>query len=93
MDLRWKNLAGRMEEEDLEKYKVEESKREAFRGRGALPWNGGGCAGAQKNIYMYIYMCRISGEKIAGQEIFLVFRIQLAASAVQAGRSQQKKKR
>ena len=35
MDLRWKNLAGRMEEEVLEKYKVEESKREAFRGRGA----------------------------------------------------------
>ena len=35
MDLRWKNLAGRMEEKVLEKYKVEESKREAFRGRGA----------------------------------------------------------
>ena len=39
MDLCWKNLAGRMEEKVLEKYKVEESKREAFRGGGApLEW-------------------------------------------------------
>ena len=30
MDLCWKDLAGRMEEEVLDKYKVEESKREAF---------------------------------------------------------------
>ena len=35
MDLCWKNLVKRMEEEVLDKYKVEESKREAFRGRGA----------------------------------------------------------
>ena len=27
----WENLAERMEEEDLDKYKVEEGKREAFR--------------------------------------------------------------
>ena len=39
MDLSSKNLAGRMEEEVLEKKKFEESKREAFRGRGAsLEW-------------------------------------------------------
>ena len=39
MDLYWKNLAGRMEEEVLDKYKIEESKREASRGRGApLEW-------------------------------------------------------
>ena len=39
MDLCWKTLAERMEEEVLDKYKVEESKREAFRGRGAaLEW-------------------------------------------------------
>ena len=40
MDLCWKNLAERMEEEVLNnKYKVEESKREAFRGRGGpLEW-------------------------------------------------------
>ena len=39
MDLCWNNLAGRMEEELLDKYKVEESKREALRGRGApLEW-------------------------------------------------------
>ena len=39
MDQCWKKLAERMEEEVLDKYKVEESKREAFRGRGApLEW-------------------------------------------------------
>ena len=39
MDLCWKKLAERMEEEVLGKYKVEESKREAFRGTGApLKW-------------------------------------------------------
>ena len=39
MDLCCKYLAGRMEEEVLDKYKVEESMREAFRGRGApLEW-------------------------------------------------------
>ena len=31
----WKNVAERMEEEVLDKCKVEESKREASRGRGA----------------------------------------------------------
>ena len=36
MDLCWKKLAERMEEEVQDKYKVEESKREACRGRGAL---------------------------------------------------------
>ena len=35
MDQCWKNLAGRMEEEVLDKYKVEDGKREALRGRGA----------------------------------------------------------
>ena len=40
MDLCWKELAGRMEEEVLDKYKkVEDSKREAYRGRGSpLEW-------------------------------------------------------
>ena len=33
MDLCWKNLAQRMEEEVLDKYKVEESKKGAFKGR------------------------------------------------------------
>ena len=36
MDLHWKNLAERTEEEVLNKYEDEESKKEAFRGRGAL---------------------------------------------------------
>ena len=34
MDPCWKNLAERTEEEALDKHKVEESKREAFKGRG-----------------------------------------------------------
>ena len=34
MDQCWKKLAERMEEEVLDKYKVEDSKREAYRGRG-----------------------------------------------------------
>ena len=39
MDQCWKKLAERMEEEVLDKYNVEECKREAFRGRGApLEW-------------------------------------------------------
>ena len=39
MDQCWKSLAERMEEEVLDKYKVDDSKREAFKGRGApLEW-------------------------------------------------------
>ena len=39
MDLSWKKLAERMEEHVLDKYKVEESKRGAFQGRGNfLEW-------------------------------------------------------
>ena len=38
-DLRWKSLAGRMEEEVLDKYHVEESKKGAFKGSGnPLEW-------------------------------------------------------
>ena len=37
----WKKLAERMEEEVLDKYKVEENKRGAFEGRGdPLEWRG-----------------------------------------------------
>ena len=36
MDLCWKNLAERMEEEVLDKHKVEESKQGTFKGRGNL---------------------------------------------------------
>ena len=39
MDQCWKNLAERIEEEVLDKYKVKERKTEAFRGRCApLEW-------------------------------------------------------
>ena len=43
IDQCWRNLAGRMEEELMENYKVEESKREAFRGKVLF-----GMEGAQK---------------------------------------------
>ena len=39
MDLCWKNLAERMEEEFLDKYKAEESKEGAVRGRGGSAKN------------------------------------------------------
>ena len=35
MDQCWKELAGKMEQEVLDKCKVENSKREAYRGRGS----------------------------------------------------------
>ena len=35
MDQCWKKLAEKMEEEVLDKYKVDDSKREAYRGRGS----------------------------------------------------------
>ena len=39
MDQSWKELAERVEEEVLDKYTVEETKKEAFRGRGCpLEW-------------------------------------------------------
>ena len=39
VDICWKILVERMEEEVLDKYKAEESKRGSFKGRGN-PWNG-----------------------------------------------------
>ena len=50
-----------MEEEVLDKYKVEDSKREAYRGRGSR-WVGGGCEEAKNTGFE-------SGEKTAGQEL------------------------
>ena len=44
MDQCWWHSADRMEEEVLDKYKVEECKREAFGGRGDTFWKGGECA-------------------------------------------------
>ena len=39
MDLCWKKLADKMEEEVQDKHKVEDSKRGAYRGRGSpLEW-------------------------------------------------------
>ena len=60
MDLCWKKLAERMEEEVQDKYKVEESKREASRGRGALlEWRR--VRKKTRNTEQE------SGEKVAGQ--------------------------
>ena len=47
MDQCWRNLAERIEEEVLDKYKVEEGKREAFRG-GGNALHGGKCAKEQE---------------------------------------------
>ena len=59
MDLCWKKLAERMEEEVQDEYKVEESKREASRGRGALlEWRR-----VRKNKKYRTRKC----EKVAGQ--------------------------
>ena len=47
MDQSWKNLAEKMEEEVLDKYKVEESKKEGFSEVEVLLWNGEGSAKAR----------------------------------------------
>ena len=61
MDQCWKNLAERMEEEVLNKYKVEEAKKRLSEVE-VLPWEW--CAKTRNTEYE-------SGEKIAGQEFSL----------------------
>ena len=78
MDLCWKKLAERMEEEVLDKYKVEESKEEAFRGGGA-PF--GMEDGTRKHEIQNMEVER----RLLGKKFLVVWRIQLAASAKQAG--------
>ena len=39
VDQCWKELAGKIEEDVLDKYKVDDSKRGAYRGKGSLFWN------------------------------------------------------
>ena len=78
MDLCWKNLAERMEKEVLDKNKVEESKEEAFRGRGAsLEWRR-----VRENKR---YRIRKWREDCWARIFSLFWRIQLAASSKQAG--------
>ena len=77
MDLCWKKLTEGMEEEVLDKYKVEESKRGALKGRGdPLVWRK-----VRKNERYKIRKC---GEDCWAR-FFLVLRIQLGAFAKQAG--------
>ena len=74
IDQSCKNLAERMEEEVLSKYKVEESNKEAFQGRSAvLEWR----AVRKKQ--------EIQNEKVRKRLLGKTFLIQLAASAKQAG--------
>ena len=74
----WRSLAERMEVEVLDKYKVEDSKREAFKGRSAqLEWR----RGAQKQERQNKKVER----RLLGQNLRLVQRTQLAATARQAG--------
>ena len=78
MDLCWKNLAERMEEEVLDKYNVEESKEEAFRGRGAsLEWRRE--RGKQE------IPKKEMERRLLGKNFLPVWRMPLAASAKQAG--------
>ena len=63
MDLCWKKLAERMEEEVLDKYKVEESKRGPSKVE-ETPWNGEEYA-ETREIKLE------SGEKIAGRTFSL----------------------
>ena len=66
-----------MEVEALDKYKVEDSKREAFRGRGG-PWTGR----VRRN--KEIQNKKVE-RRLLGKNFLLVQRMQLAASAKQAG--------
>ena len=74
----WKNLAERMEEEVLDKYKVKDSEREACKGRGRP---AGVEAWAQKQEIQNKKVVR----RLLGKYLRLVLRVQLAASAKQAG--------
>ena len=68
------------------KYKVEESKKEAFRGRGApLEWRKGGYAKTRDTE-------QGSGEKIAGQEFFPCLE-STTCCVGKASRMSQRKKR
>ena len=73
----WQNLAERLEDEVLDKYIVEDSKREAYKGRG--PAGVEACAQKQE----------IQNEKVErrplGKNLRFVQRVQPAASAKQAG--------
>ena len=86
IDLCWKKLAERMEEEVLDKYKVEESKKDAFRGGGASLWNGGRYAKTRDTEYE-------SGKKIAGQEISRCLENTTCSVGKASRRSQRKMKR
>ena len=77
-DQSMKNLAERIEEEVLDKYKVEESHLEAFRGRGApLEW---------RKVRKARNFEKESGRRLLCKIFLLVGRIQPAASAKQTGR-------
>ena len=77
MDQSWKKLAGRMEEDVLDKYNVEESNKEVTNGRSAsLGWRR-----VRKNKTYRMKEWR----EDCWSRILSVWRIQLAASAKQAG--------
>ena len=71
-------LAERMEQEVLDKYKVEDSKREAYKGRGApLEW--------RRVCRSKKYRIRKWWRRLPGKNLRFVQRVKLAASAKQAG--------
>ena len=86
MDQCWRNLAERIEEEVLDKYKVEEGKREAFRGGGdAL--HGGECAKEQE-----IQNKKVE-RRLLGKNFLFVWRIQSCSDCKASRMSQQKRRR
>ena len=80
----WKILAEQIEV--LGKYKIEGSKREAFKGRGApLEW--------RRDRSCKKYRIKQAERRLLGKNLRFVRRVQLAAAAKQARRSWRKNKR
>ena len=77
MDQCWKKLSEKMEEEVLDKYKVEDSKREVFRGRGAF-------FGMEARSKKQEVQDTKVGRRFLGKNLCFVERVQPAASAKHA---------
>ena len=77
MDQCWWHSADRMEEEVLDKYKVEECKREAFGGRGDT-------FGKEESAQKQEIQTKKVVRRLLGQNFLFVWRIQFAASAQHA---------
>ena len=84
MDQCWKEFSEKMEEEVLDTCKVEDSKRDAYRGS-VLEWRRVRRSGK--------YRIRKVGRRLLGKNLRLVQRVQFAVSAKACRRIPRKKKR